>query len=473
MFDKKLLESSELYDKRYRNFSTLIILPLFILLVGGVIFTFYAHKELTVISTGSIEPTKIVAKIQSTNANPIIENNLKEGKVVKENSLLLKYNGTPEQTQLSELLTQKKQVLDKKAQLDLLQKSLTNEKNEFPTADSFGYEKSFENYEAQVKSLEATIQKSNQAVEDQNKSTESQKQAIQNQVATLQQAIQNYSEIENAVSSGGGVSQDNPYLSQYNSYQAQQATLEADLKNQKNPDETAKQATKSQEESLKSQFLSGLASSKDSLKSQIQSFNVQESSLTGSNAYDNSQSSQILTLKSQALSASNKEMTDLNSTLTDLETKISLQKQDDQYSQVFAEQTGVLHVLPDILGMKKIPIGTPIAEIYPLLKAETQVNLTSYIPSTQISGMKVGQKVRFTVQQNLPQPEILTGIIKQIDSAPTAFKEGNAYKVSATTTINSKDLPNIRYGLQGKTVTIIGKKTYFNYFLDKIMGRTS
>lgn len=52
-------------------------------------------------------------------------------------------------------------------------------------------------------------------------------------MATLQQAIQNYSEIENAVSSGGGVSQDNPYLSQYNSYQAQQATLEADLKNQK------------------------------------------------------------------------------------------------------------------------------------------------------------------------------------------------------------------------------------------------
>ncbi|MDM7503241.1 hypothetical protein QUE94_11175 [Lactococcus lactis] len=108
----------------------------------------------------SIEPTKIVAKIQSTNANPIIENNLKEGKAVKENSLLLKYNGTPEQTQLSELLNQKKQVLDKKAQLDILQRSLTNEKKEFPTADSFGYEKSFENYEAQVKSLEATIHKS-------------------------------------------------------------------------------------------------------------------------------------------------------------------------------------------------------------------------------------------------------------------------------------------------------------------------
>ncbi|WP_217992904.1 hypothetical protein, partial [Bacillus cereus] len=125
------------------------------------------------------------------------------------------------------------------------------------------------------------------------------KQAIQNQVATLQQAIQNYSEIENAVSSGGGVSQDNPYLSQYNSYQAQKATLEETLKTEKTPDETVKQATKSEEESLKSQFLSGLASSKDSLKSQIQSFNVQESSLTGSNAYDNSQSSQILILKKQ------------------------------------------------------------------------------------------------------------------------------------------------------------------------------
>ncbi|WP_230473212.1 hypothetical protein [Lactococcus lactis] len=131
MFDKKLLESSELYDKRYRNFSTLIILPLFILLIGGLIFTFFAYKELTVMSTGTIEPTKIIAQIQSTNANPIIENNLKEGKTVKENSLLLKYNGTPEQTQLNELLTQKQQVSDKKAQLDLLQKSLTNEKMNF------------------------------------------------------------------------------------------------------------------------------------------------------------------------------------------------------------------------------------------------------------------------------------------------------------------------------------------------------
>ncbi|SBW31824.1 Lactococcin A secretion protein lcnD (plasmid) [Lactococcus lactis subsp. lactis] len=471
MFDKKLLESSELYDKRYRNFSTLIILPLFILLIGGLIFTFFAYKELTVMSTGTIEPTKIIAQIQSTNANPIIENNLKEGKTVKENSLLLKYNGTPEQTQLNELLTQKQQVSDKKAQLDLLQKSLTNEKNEFPTADSFGYEKSFENYEAQVKSLEATIQKSNQAVDDQNKSTESQKQAIENQITTLQQEIQDYSEIENAISSGGAVSQNNPYLSQYNSYQAQQATLETNLKNQKTSDEEATQATKSQEESLKSQFLSEMDSSKDSLKSQIQSFSVQESSLTGTNAYDSSQSSQILTLKSQALSDSNKEMTDLNSTLTDLETKISLQKQDNQYSQVFAEQTGILHVLPDSLGMKKIPIGTTIAEIYPSLKADTQVNLTSYIPSTQIAGVKVGQKFRFIVQQDLPKAEILTGTIKQIDSAPTTFKEGNAYKVFATTTIKSKDLPNIRYGLQGKTVTIIGKKTYFNYYLDKVLGK--
>lgn len=121
MFDKKLLESSELYDKRYRNFqpnysSTLSASD------WGLTFTLFAHKELTVMSTGSIEPTKIIAKIQSTNPNPIVENNLKEGEPVKENSLLLKYNGKPEQTQLSELLTQKKLIIDKKAQLELLQR---------------------------------------------------------------------------------------------------------------------------------------------------------------------------------------------------------------------------------------------------------------------------------------------------------------------------------------------------------------
>lgn len=464
-------KSSMLSDKHYRNFSTLIILPIFLLLTGGLIFSFFAYKELIVISTWSIEPAKIIAKIQSTNSNTIIENHLKEGEVVKENTLLLKYNGKSEHTQLSELLAQKKLVLDKKVQLGFLQKSLTNEKNEFPNTDNFGYEKSFENYEAQVKSIEASIQKSNQAVDDQNKSIESQKQAIKTQITTLQQEIQSYSEIENAVSNGGIVSQTNPYFAQYQSYQAQKETLKANLKNQKNNDDTSSQANKYQEEALKSQFLAGISASKDSLNNQIKSFNVQSSSLTGNNAYDNSQSSQILALKTQALSVSNKEMTDLNSTLTDLETKISLQKQVNQYSQVFAEQTGILHVLPNILGMKKIPIGTPIAEIYPLLKAKIQVNLTSYIPSTQISGIKVGQKVKLTVQQNLPKPVILIGTIKQIDSAPTPFKEGNAYRVSAVTTIDSKALPNIRYGLQGKTVTIIGKKTYFNYFLDKITGK--
>ncbi len=37
-------------------------------------------------------------------------------------------------------------------------------------------------------------------------------------------------------------------------------------------------------------------------------------------------------------------------------------------------------------------------------------------------------------------------------------KEEIAYKVSAVATMKSKDLPDIRYGLEGKAVTIIGKK---------------
>ncbi|HAP15648.1 MAG TPA: hypothetical protein DCR07_06035 [Lactococcus sp.] len=69
-----------------------------------------------------------------------------------------------------------------------------------------------------------------------------------------------------------------------------------------------------------------------------------------------------------------------------------------------------------------------------------------------MSGIKPGQKVRFTIQQILPKIEILTGTIHQIDSAPTPLKSGNTYKVSALVTI---------------------QKTYFNYYLDKIKGESS
>ena len=64
--DPKFLQSAEFYRRRYHNFATLLIVPLVCLIIFLVIFLCFAKKEITVISTGEVAPTKVVDVIQSS-----------------------------------------------------------------------------------------------------------------------------------------------------------------------------------------------------------------------------------------------------------------------------------------------------------------------------------------------------------------------------------------------------------------------
>lgn len=500
MFDKRLLESSELYDKRYKNFATLTIIPILLIFLGLFVFSVFAKKELLVTSTGDIEPTRIISQVQSSSNQVIILNHLKEGESVKKGEVLLSYNQDSNQTQLSTLKTQLAKLNDQKSQLVILQNSYLKNQNLFKKSDAYGYEQTFEDYQEQKSTLSDGVQKSNQTVDQQNQTVGSEQSTINTQIDTLNSEIASYQELVNALTSNTAISASNPYLNQYNSYIDQinalqnaanttnqataAATQAAFTKNESQADkdkanntslanQKATQATAdSQKNSLKSQFLTSLQASVESLKSQVQSLNLQASSLTKSDAYDKSLNSQLLSLKAQSLASANKNMSDLNDEMTQLQAKIALQEQTNQQSEVKADSAGILHVLPNVEGLKNIAAGSPIAEIYPNLSQNVKIELAAYIPSSQISAVKIGQKLRFTVQQNLPKAEILSGKITKIDSAPTETKSGlNVYKVQATTTLKQTDLTKIRYGLQGKVTIVIGDKTFFNYYKDKVMGK--
>ena len=89
--EEHYLESAEFYNRRYSSFSVRVILPTFFLLIFVVLFSLFAKKEITITSGASIEPSKILANIQSTSNNAIVTNNLKENKVVKKGDLLVQY----------------------------------------------------------------------------------------------------------------------------------------------------------------------------------------------------------------------------------------------------------------------------------------------------------------------------------------------------------------------------------------------
>lgn len=452
MFDKKLLESAELYQKRYQNFAILIILPIFVLVLFLATFIIFAKKELTVTGVGTIQPVKIIAQIQSTSSSKIVENDLLEGKTVKENELLIKYENSANTTQLSALVAQLNQNESQKAAVTTLQNSLTSGSNQFKSEDRFGYKQQFQDYLAQVQTLKDNVAKTNQAVSDQNNSAENERNAINNQIDTINSQIEAYSEIENAISNGTVPSSSNPYLSQYNSYEAQV------------------KAAPTEKATLQSQAIASIESSIAQLQSSGQSLNVEGNGISTNNAYDNSLGSQLASLKAQELEKADQTMTNLDSTIANLNAKIALQKQSDAGSLVTSPSAGVLHVLPNVLGLKQISVGTPIAEIYPSLSEKSTVELQVYVPSSEISAVKLGQTMRLAVKQNLPKPMILAGKVTSIDSAPTDENNLNVYAVEAKVKITHSDLSEIRYGLQGNTVIVTGEKTYFDYLKDKVMG---
>ena len=88
----QLFKSTEFYHRRYHNMSTVLITPLILLVIFLFLFAFFAKKEVTVTSRGSIEPTKVIAVIQSTSDNTIIDNQLVANKVVKKGDTLVQYS---------------------------------------------------------------------------------------------------------------------------------------------------------------------------------------------------------------------------------------------------------------------------------------------------------------------------------------------------------------------------------------------
>lgn len=58
--DKKDYESSEFYSYKFRNFSTMIIIPAFIFVLLIFISSFFAVRQNTVSAVGVVEPKKVV-----------------------------------------------------------------------------------------------------------------------------------------------------------------------------------------------------------------------------------------------------------------------------------------------------------------------------------------------------------------------------------------------------------------------------
>lgn len=95
----EFLESAEFYNRRYHNFSSRVIFPMSLLVVFTFGFAMFAEKEISLSSKATVEPSRIIANIQSTSNRRMVVNYLEENKQVQRGDLLVQYQEVGDVTQ--------------------------------------------------------------------------------------------------------------------------------------------------------------------------------------------------------------------------------------------------------------------------------------------------------------------------------------------------------------------------------------
>ena len=106
-------------------------------------FAVFAEKEISLSTRATVEPSRIIANIQSTSNQRIVANYLEENKLVKQGDLLVQYQQGAEAVQAEAYANQLEMLKDQKKQLGYLQSSLKEGSDQFPEADKFGYQEMF------------------------------------------------------------------------------------------------------------------------------------------------------------------------------------------------------------------------------------------------------------------------------------------------------------------------------------------
>lgn len=440
----EFLESAEFYNRRYHNFSSRVIVPMSLLLVFLLGFTTLAEKEISLSTKATVEPSRILANIQSTSNNRILVNHLAENKFVKQGDLLVQYQEGAEAVQAENYASQLEMLKDQKVQLEYLKASLQAGSDQFPEADKFGYQHSFLDYLNQAASLRSQVEQQNASISSHNAAASGSQAELGNLIGETQSKIKEYQQAKSTIQGDGHLESDHPAYAIY-------------------------QSTKEQGSEAKQQALSQLDAHITQLESTLAGYRVQYAGSGAQQAYASGLGSQLESLKSQQLAKVGQELTLLDQKILEAESGKKIQGNLLDKGKITATEDGVLHLNPEHSRSTIIPEGTILAHLFPQLARERKAKLTAYISSKEVAGLKHGNEIRFTTVTDANKQLVLTSKITNIDISATQTEKGNFFKLEADTDLNAEQAEKLRYGLEGRLTMITGRKSFLRYYLDRFL----
>lgn len=148
---------------------------------------------------------------------------------------------------------------------------------------------------------------------------------------------------------------------------------------------------------------------------------------------------------------------------------LGILKQSLENNTLTAPSKGIVHLNSEFEGKNRIPTGTEIAQIFPIITDTREVLITYYVSSDYLPLLDKGQTVRLKLEKIGNHGTTIIGQLQTIDQTPTRTEQGNLFKLTALAKLSNEDSKLIQYGLQGRVTSVTAKKTYFDYFKDKIL----
>ncbi|WP_173282873.1 competence pheromone export protein ComB [Streptococcus sp. 1449] len=442
----EFLESAEFYNRRYHNFSSRVIVPMSLLLVFLLGFATFAEKEMSLSTRATVEPSRILANIQSTSNNRILVNHLEENKLVKKGELLVQYQEGAEGVQAEAYASQLDMLKDQKKQLEYLQKSLQEGENHFPEEDKFGYQATFRDYISQAGSLRASTSQQNETIASQNAAASQTQAEIGNLISQTEAKIRDYQTAKSAIETGASLASQNLA---YSLYQSQ---------GEENPQ-------------AKAQAVAQVEAQLSQLESSLATYRVQYAGSGSQQAYASGLSSQLESLKFQHLAKVGQESTLLDQKILEAESGKKVQGNLLDKGKITASEDGVLHLNPETSDSSMVAEGALLAQLYPSLEKEGKAKLTAYLSSKDVARIKVGDSVRYTTTHDAKNQLFLDSTITSIDATATKTEKGNFFKIEAETNLTSEQAEKLRYGVEGRLQMITGRKSYLRYYLDQFLNK--
>lgn len=438
----QFLESGEFYRRRYHNFSSLLILPLSLLLLFLVGFLVLAHKEISLTSQATLEPIRIIETIQSPSSKQIVTNHLKDDQVVKKGDLLLAYDLADLEIEKEGLDADLSRLKEQKSQLSLLKSSLELGRSQFAVADDFGYEALYQDFVHQSETLTSQTDQANSRIAAANEKSAQTQAQLGSVLSQTSQKLADYRELREAIRTGSPLASSHALYSQYQAYKEAPSTAAV---------------------------LAEIDSQIAQLESSESSYQIQYAGAGPQEALSGSLGSQLASLKSQTLTKVGTEMTSLDQQIRGLEGKVKLSQSLLEKGEVKAPAAGVLHLNPEVAGSDLIAEGTVLAQIYPDLSQEKKAKLVSYVSSKDIAAVEKGLTLRYTVLDAKKKSWSFESKVSRVADTPTKTKQGNLYKIEADLNLSLEEARVLKYGQEGKVVLITGEKSYLSYYWDRFL----